>query len=122
MLITGLDSDRGRDREVIEDFYALFVLEGDTSELVNGILEQSADHVVVKAGAKAVVFPAIPQAAPKQRGAPIPGERIGRFRCIPDPTEHANAAELLATFQLFANRFGIRLLDSEILRDTRDHE
>src|SRR5215813_10391882 len=98
MLITGLDSDRGRDREVVEHLYALFVFEGNTSELVNGILEQSADHVVVKPGAKAVVLPAVPQAARKQRGAPIPGERVCRFRCISHPTEHADAAELLATF------------------------
>src|SRR5262249_55070911 len=96
MLITGLDPDRGRDCEVVEHFDALFVFEGDTSELVYGALECSADHVVVKPGAKAVVFPAVPQAARKQRDAPIPGERIGRFRCISHPTEHANSAQLLA--------------------------
>src|ERR1700730_8863921 len=98
VLITGNQSDRRSDCEVVKDLGTFLVLYNRPSscELREIVLQWPAYPVVIESRSETVTLPAAEETAGKKRDARIAGDRICLLRRIPGPPEYANSAQWLS--------------------------
>ena len=123
MLIAWNDSHGRRYGEVIENLHATFVreLRSARGQLCYVFFKVVAELVVVKAHAKAVVFPRVEKAMCKQCDASVTLDRIGSLRRKAKPTEYAYAIDHLSGSQLFCNGRRV-VLHKKVLREVCDRK
>src|SRR5260370_41963232 len=94
VLITGNQSDRRSDGEIVKDLGTFLVLHCPLAscELREIVLQRLAYPVVIESRSDAVIFPVIGKTAGKKRYARIAGERYCLQRRIPGTPVYTDSA------------------------------
>src|SRR5258707_1390106 len=121
VLITGNQSDRRSDGEIVEDLGTFLVLHCPLAscELREIVLQWPAYPVVIESRSETVILPAVEETAGKKRDARIAGDRICLLRRIPGPPEYANSAQWLSAPPFWSGHRGA-LPYKKILREIPD--
>src|SRR5260370_39543844 len=97
VLVTGNQSYRRSDCEIVKDLGAFLVVDGGLAacELRDIVLQWPANLVVIKSRSQTIIFPPVKETTGNECDAGVAGNRICLFRRISSPSKDTYTANLM---------------------------